>query len=93
MRYVAAAIAIAVGFAAPTFGADQKETDKLDVQQNEPVLMTDGQLDEIVGGQCTDVLICVDVRDNDVAVGVTANVAVLTNETTQNARTNIEQRR
>jgi hypothetical protein len=84
MRYVAA-IALALGLAAPAFAAEQiATTDESKTQQSEPVLMTEAELDGVVGGQ----LIEVEIENNNVGVvaTVTAAANVLTSESSAVAR-------
>lgn len=76
MRYMV--LAIALGLAAPTLASEQ--TDR---QQNEPVVMTEAQLDGVVGGQgCEAVVGCIAIdisnvlNDLNLQVGVNANAAV-----------------
>lgn len=72
MRYVAA-IALALGLAAPALADEQTKIDTSKAQQNEPVAMTDAQLDDVAAGAL------INVGLNNTQVGVDAAVAVAAN--------------
>jgi hypothetical protein len=84
MRYLV--VAAALGLATPALAAEQA-----DQAQNEPVLMTEVQLDAVVAGQTCEALVCVqDVNVNaqipvTAAVGVAANVLTSQSQAVANA--------
>jgi hypothetical protein len=87
MKYVA--LAVALGFAGPALAADSTDSNQA---SNEPVLMTEMELDAVVAGQPNqEGLINVNVSDVDVDIDVVANVNALVNANVLGEQGNVTQ--